>query len=110
MSFGQVVVDLEGAANIFFLGGPVIVFIRICQADIAERKIWIFVDRLLEIIYRLRHLARGALVPIETSLQVELVDLGIDRIVFRELLLVRAGKPEPELVGYIASNIILERY
>jgi len=61
MSFCQVVVDVERAANIFFLGGPVIVFKRICQADIAERKIWIFVDRLFEVVFRFRNLAGRAI-------------------------------------------------
>src|SRR5256885_12458673 len=52
MSLGEIVVDLECSSDIFFLGWPVVVFVRISQADIAEGKIRVPRDGLLEVNHR----------------------------------------------------------
>ena len=56
------------------------------------------------------NLARGALVPIETSLQVKPVSLRIHRVVLRQFLLIGPRQLQLEPARNIARDLILQRH
>src|SRR5689334_1314504 len=62
--------------------------VAVGKSDITERKIRILLNPLFEIRNRLLHLARRALIPIETALQIEPVNFRVHSVVFCELLLI----------------------
>ena len=51
MRLGQPVVKLKRPPDILFLARPIIVFLKVRQPDVTERKIRVACDRLLKIAF-----------------------------------------------------------
>ena len=85
MSLCEFVVELKRSPDIFFLGWPVVIFVRVSQADIAERKIGISLDGLFEVNDRFFDFTLRTLVPLETPLQIKPITFGIVGVILREL-------------------------
>src|SRR6266550_9368290 len=67
--------------------------VAVGESRVGERVVWIFGDGLTEIIDGLLIALCRAFVPVESTLQIELIRVGVGGVVFSGSLLFGAGQP-----------------
>src|SRR5215475_10992394 len=81
--------------------------VSVCQPDVSQSKVAVFVDGLIIGFDALPHAFASALVPVVTPLQVKLISFVILRIAFGQLALLVAVQTQPQRLGYLAGDLLL---
>src|ERR1051325_8621018 len=92
-----------------FIGRQIRYHVAFSETDISHCVIRVLFNRLMKILDGFVRGWPGAFVPVLTTLQVELISLGILGLVLYDLGFLSAGKPRSQLLRNVASNIALQR-
>src|SRR5438445_10899459 len=78
------------------------------ETGVRKRELRVRVDCLLEQIYRFLDRVPIPLIPIEATLEIELVRFGISSCRFRDATLLRGREPHAQRIGNPADDFLLD--